>query len=172
MQIRRILVLLINVFPLVSFAQTAKQGDAKSDPTEFHSPMILEAPFIAAHPNLWSGVKNKNSQMTSEELGQLRRFHCDGLSITNVMLHADEVPKNRVDTIVEISVRNPGHDKFVKLLLQLFNGENKVGEVSIGPFKDKEGATVTQRATLAAAKADLKTDPLTTLRITMTDWDY
>ncbi|MDQ6891528.1 MAG: hypothetical protein M3167_02480 [Acidobacteriota bacterium] len=152
------------------FAQTARQGEQQSDPTEFHSPMVLEAPFVAASPEFWKGTKEQG--ISSYELWRLRRFHCEGVSITSILLYPKETPDDQVTTRIDVGVRNPGHDKFVKLLFRLFNGDQMVGEASVGPFKDKEGAVAHQSATIIAKKADLRVDPLTTLRITMTNWDY
>lgn len=150
--------------------QTARQGDQKSDPTEFHSPMVVEAPFIAANPVFWN--RKTDSSVTSRELVGLRRFHCDGVSIVGVLLQPKEVSGDRILTVADLSISNPGHDKFVKLFLELLNGDEKIGEASIGPFKVKEGGTIRQSARLVALKANLKTDPMTTLRVTMTNWDY
>jgi len=164
-------ILLGCVLATQSFGQTARQGDQKSDPTEFHSPMVVEAPFIAADPGVWN--LKKDSSVTSPEYGRLRRFHCDGVSIVGLQLvSSKDIPGDKIETEAHFSILNPGHDKFVKLLLELFNGDEKVAESSLGPFKVKEGALVQHSTKITPSKKDLKTDPMTTLRITMTNWDY
>lgn len=151
-------------------AQTARQGDQSADPTEFHSPMVLEAPFAVANPSTWT--LKKGSSVMSPDLGQLRRFHCDGVSIGMGALHPKEISGDRVETQMDFSIVNPGHDKFVKVLFELFNGDTKVAETATAPIKAKEGAFVQTKATIVARKADLVADPLTKIRITMTAWDY
>ena len=161
---------LIFILPFAGLAQTARQGDEKADPTEFHSPMVLEAPFAAADPTTWN--LGKGSVVTSPALGRLRRFHCDGVSLAIGDLHPREITGNQIETQMDFGVINPGHDKFVKLLFQLFNGDTKIADSAVGPFKVKEGAFVQKKATITALKQDLTTEPLTTIRITMSDWDY
>lgn len=152
-------------------AQTARQGTDRADPTEFHSPMVLDVDFIAAKPSLWQ-EKDSDDWVSLPEYARLSRFHCDGVSISTLLLSPRKAKNDYIDTLIKIGTLNTGHDKQVKLLLELFNGETKVAESVLGPIKDKEGATVIQSGSIAVSRADLHVDPFTTLRITMTNWDY
>jgi hypothetical protein len=152
-------------------AQTARQGTEKADPTEFHSPMVLETEFVAAKPTLWQ-EKGPEDWVRSPEYSNLRRYHCDGVSISDLQLSPFKSGSDRITTRIALRITNTGHDKQVKLLLELVNGEKKVAESTLGPFKDKEGATVEQIGTIEVARSALLTDPITKLRITMTNWDY
>jgi len=152
-------------------AQTARQGTEKADPTEFHSPMVLEVEFLAAKPSLWQAA-DSDTWVQGAEYGNLSKYHCDGVAIRSLQLSPTKIPGDRVETRIRVSVMNTGHDKQVKLLFELFNGDIRVADGVLGPFKDKEGATVNALGSIAALRADLSTDPITTLRITMTNWDY
>ena len=78
----------------VSAAQTVKQGDPNApvaDPTEFHSPMVIETVFAPADPSLWKSdewtpTKPKpwrSGEFTTAEYYDLGKYSCDGLSIRN-----------------------------------------------------------------------------------------
>lgn len=156
---------------VTALAQTARQGSDKADPTEFHSPMVLETEFVGAKPFLWQ-EKDSETWVQSPEYAGLRKYHCDGVSIWNLQLSPVKSSNDSIVTQIKVWVANTGHDKRVKLLFELFNGEVKVADTVLGPFKDKEGATVIEIVPLVASKANLVVEPLTKLRITMTNWDY
>ena len=77
----------------MSVGQTVKQGDPNApaaDPTEFHSPMVIETVFAPADPSLfwksdnWTPEKPKpwkSGEFTTAEYHGLGKYSCDGLSI-------------------------------------------------------------------------------------------
>lgn len=51
---------------------TARQGTRSEEANEFQSPMILEVPFIANTPSVWTG-----NWMSGKDYVALRKFRCE-----------------------------------------------------------------------------------------------
>lgn len=157
-------------------AQTAHQGSTtqppKPDPAnyeEFKSPMVLETVFLPADRNLW-----RQEWFTGVEYQRLRRFRCDLVSIIGLEMGAKETPGDKMELGVKVTLHNPdhGHDKRVRLLFEVLDGETVVAQFSMPEAKVKEGAVVSKTLATSMSLAVLKVDPSPKMRITMTNWDY
>ena len=162
--------------PQWAVGQAARQDDAtKVNPggyEEFHSPMILDTVFVAADRQRW--YPRRDAWIGSDEYRGLRKFRRDKVSILGLQMNGREGSGGLAEIAFRIALLNPdeNQDKKVVLLLQAVNGEEVGGRFELEPIKVEEGQTVSGRFTWELPLATLKTDPLTTLRITMTTWDY
>lgn len=134
--------------------------------TEFHSPMVLTAPFPLTDRSQW-GTGNWTDPSLFQ---QLFDYRCDGIAISLLRMRAELVDNGNL----EIQVKGKldaikGHDKRVNLKFDFINGDkvaasgysNKINapdeEVSSFHFKFTIPASVVQDGTV--------------LRITFSDYD-
>ena len=165
-------------------AQTARQGDpnTRAASTEFHSPMILETVFAPAERSLWG----KGGWFTVKEYFELGRFTCDGVSLRNdyslrkgtwdtgLQMRAMKVDEGRVRVEIRAIVHNPrhNHDKLVNLFFEILNSDTLIESVRMPPIKVEDNTDEVDNEIAVVLPIDaLKTDPMTTLRITMTTVD-
>lgn len=155
-------------------AQTAHQGsptpEADSDKVvHFKSPMVIETIFLPADRSLWA-----KRWFSTYEYARLLRFKCDLVYIAGLSMSAKEQPEGQASISVKFSLVNPngGDDKKVTLLFEVLNGDEIAGKFDLPATKVKEGSAVTKILTTSLPLTALKTDPMTKLRITMTDWNY
>lgn len=174
--------LVVFFFVVAVPAQTAKQGDAASlpaDPTEFHSPMVLETAFAAGDRTLWNGGK----AFSLPEWWELGKYKCDGVSVRmdpdrkrqwdpGLEMRVRDVPGQKVEVKLEIGVRNPKHnlDKMVDLFLEVMNGEEVIGSKSLS-IKAKDNGEGNQEDIKWTFPAN-ELHPSTKLRITMKTRNY
>lgn len=156
-----LLLLAIRTSPTLKAQVTAKQG--AQDPTEFSGSMVLDAPFPPAVP----GTK-KNEWFTTADYGRMRLYHCDRISIVLFQFKVGAERSGKVPVSLRVWLSNPegNHDKSVELLLEAHNGEQKVAEARRS-IKVEENDVVKREIELPVSAADLKSDPVTQLRITV-----
>jgi len=141
---------------------TAKQGSP--DPTDFEGSMVLEAPFPPAIPGNKVG-----DWYTTADFTRMRLYRCDRIYIALFQFKVD--PTTR-DGLVPITLRiwlaNPegNHDKSVQVVLQAYNGDEKIAEAS-RVVKDEESDLAKRDIQFPMKTTDLKSTPPTKLRITI-----
>ena len=172
------------VVPIVG--QVARQGDpeAKPIPTAFHSPMILEVPFIAADRSTWG--KGWQAPPAYVELG---KYTVDNVSIrgprrgsgweSGLWVRSTLRSGNRLELEIGALATNPknNHDKSVTLHFEFLNGTQSIGTAQLGPIGagDNGLSSPSRPMTIKITNISpeqLKTDPPTTLRLTVTARDY
>lgn len=150
---------------------TAKQGIQ----TKFNSPMILETVFLPADRTLWK----KDEWISGKAYVDLEQFSCDGVHVKKLRLRpmlisdGQQVFVEFRAVILNVNSRE-SHDKRVTIRFDLFNGDEFIAGVTTKPKKasdtDSGGYGISARLTVPASV--LKTDPMTTLRLTVTTEDY
>lgn len=180
---------------------TQGDARTRADPTEFHSPMVLSTVFAAADPSLWVSdawtpedhKSWRKGAFTTPEYHDLGKFTCDGLSLrgdynnrkntweSGLSMEVHKLAGQRVEVRIRATVTNPGHghnvhDKVATLVLDVLNGEESVASTTmaikvsaswVGKVEDND-----REARLVLAADNLKTNPVTRLRITMSTRDY
>lgn len=164
--------------------QIVRQGDpdAKPIPTAFHSPMVIEVPLVAADRSTWGKgwqelpAYAKIGENTVDGVAIRGRSHKDtwdsGLSVRTVQETAD-----RVAITFRVKAFNPkrNHDKSVMVYFEFLNGDTSVGtsrlEEPIGA-RDTGIMTPPVTVTVVMPSAVLKSDPMTTVRLTVTAKDW
>jgi hypothetical protein len=163
-------------------AQAASQGAASNEKTAFASPMVLETVFAAADRSLWDPAKGHvaGAWFSTEDYRGLGRFACDG-----VYLRSDFKPKQgtwvpglemsvregtdgQVQVKVRVTADNPKNngDRKVTVLFEVMNGEKVIASASDSRgIEEGDAKDITVNFTLPAA--DLITDPMTKLRLTV-----
>jgi hypothetical protein len=132
--------------PLVSSGQVARQGrvDADGDVNAFHSPMVLEASFVAASRSIWG----KKGWFEGPDYIGLSKYSCDGVFLrgdvdgktheptTGIAMHARELKGGQLEVTVGLSFLNPSHnhDKLVTVFLEIIDASHKVVETTFGPI--------------------------------------
>ena len=142
---------------------TVKQGER--DPNEFHDSMVIELPFVVADPNL----QKVTDWASNPDYVSLRKFQCDRIRITNVLFHVKGAPKNgklKVELRFYFQSPDQNHDKKVDLNLEVHNGDAVIATVKKS-IKVEEGDNLQKDVELLVPLSDLKTDPMTQLRITV-----
>jgi hypothetical protein len=166
-------------------AQTATQGgvaQASLGKTAFTSPMILETEFAAADKMLWGPPKGRlpGDWFTTDEYHDLGRFSCEGVYLRR---HFNK-KKGTWEPGLEMSVRDLGggmikvkvrayadnpddnKDRKVSILFELFNGNKLLASASDSSgVEEDDTQDLSVGFTLPAA--DLVTDPMTKLRMTV-----
>jgi hypothetical protein len=139
-------------------AQTARQGDTtvgSEGYREFRSPMVLEIAYPV-------------------EMGRLRLFRCDKISIISLGFTQRRLPSAREEINTKVKLFNPdqSHDKKVTLLFEFLNGDAVAGSFELQAVKVKEDAMVTKTVKTVVPDSALVIEPETRVRITMRTWDY
>jgi len=173
-----VLFLYLAAFP----AQVARQGDpdAKPSPTAFHSPMILEVPFVAADRSTWG-----QGWQTPKEYLALGDYSVDG-----VALHGREMrgrresglavrtvqKGDRAEVTIRVTAWNPphNHDKAVSVYFEILNGTQSAGTAQLkNPIGvDDNGSPQSGSVTVSVPVDALKTNPITTLKLTVAAKDW
>lgn len=134
---RRLLILLLALascaYPL-SGQVVARQGEQPvSDVQEFDSPMVLELPLKDFEQLPYGNGFN---------FKEVRRFYCDDVSISTLVLSKSRGPKRRRATMFDLkgslSVR-PSHDRLATLQFDLINGETRFGSWKLDHINAEEG---------------------------------
>jgi hypothetical protein len=178
------------LLPSATFGEiNATQGvtNVSNGPAEFHSPMVLDAPFPLTDREQW-GSGNWSEPgifpLTGREPGgtgnwsdpailqQLRDYRCDGLTILQMQmrgeLHSDgslEVQvKGKIDAI-------KGHDKRVDMKFDFINGDvvGATGHSASLKAPEKKVRDFSFKFTIPAAV--VQSQPPTHLRVTFSDYD-
>lgn len=145
-------------------AQTARQGEPES--TEFHSPMILDAVFVANTPDLW------NDRPVSGKEWDFRKYHCDNVSIGSLVARGKLRKDGMVAFEIEITMTNrKGHDKEVAVRFDILDGDRVASSAHLNYFQVDEGKSKTRSVKLVIPRDVLRTDPTTPFRITVTARD-
>jgi hypothetical protein len=165
-------------------AQTARQGDrnASYTPTAFHSPMVLETPFVLADRAMWAGTD------LVQEYNALGKYTCDGLALrgrivnkhtgewqSGLWMKAKERAGGKLEITIRVLVRNPkhNHDKHVTIFFEVIDGDQVVATTTLGPVEVEDKGWSQGFSTKLVLPTDaLKDDPPMKLRITMTAKDY
>jgi hypothetical protein len=151
--------------PLVSLGQVAHQG--KADPNEFRSPMVLDTVFLLTDPQTWKGA-----WVTGRPWAELRLFYCDNVSIGALGARVKSQTSESLNIEIRMMLSNrKGHDKEVKVRLELLDAETVVATAQIGPLQVDEQKSKTRTVELIVPKSAVKTDPVTPMRITVTARD-
>jgi hypothetical protein len=146
-------------------AQTARQGEA--DPTEFHSPMILDTVFLANEPYLWN-----DKLVTGQEWTDLSKFYCDNVSIGGLAVRGKPRRDGMIQFGIEVTLRNRrGHDKEVAVRFEILSGGQVAASARLNPVEVAEGRSKTRSIPLVVPKAIVETDPKAPFRITVTARD-
>jgi len=154
-------------------SQTAHQGSkAPSDQLnyeDFKSPMVLDTVFLPTDRSLWT-----KEWFTTAEYQKLRRFRCELISIVGLEMSAKEIGTNKFELKVRVNLFNPdgGHDKRVRLLFEVLDGDKVAAQFSMPETKVKEAAVVSKTFPTQLPTALLTTEPPATLRLTITTVDY
>ncbi|MBI3450252.1 MAG: hypothetical protein HY049_15225 [Acidobacteria bacterium] len=162
----------------------AHQGAVEA--TEFRSPMVIDTIFVAADRSRWLSKGSSFDWFSADEYRVLGKYRCDGLSIrandyanagawdSGLYFRPRELPDGMVEVEVWVSVLNPrkNHDKSVTVTLEVRNGDEVVTTATIGPWKvEDKGREKVRKGSLTVPSSQLKTDPMTSLRITLTARD-
>jgi hypothetical protein len=171
---RELMRTLVTAVILVAVATTsvfgdvvAKQGPPDDGVTIFRSPTILEIPLPIANPSTW----NEQFDPSTEDLS---KYECDGITITSLALKAQKPAKGTIRVSVVVSFRNkPGHDKMVRAIMEVFDGEISIGERGgILNLPVNEGKTAQREGYLFLPEGLLREHPNARLRITVHAKDY
>jgi hypothetical protein len=144
----------------------ARQGEQPvSELQEFDSPMILELPLKNFEQQPYGTGRDFN----------VRRFYCDDVSISTLVVHKNRGPKKRRATVFEVkgslSVR-PSHDRLAALRFDLINGEAHFGTWKLDRINAEEGKVKKFNISLLLEEGDYSRlftpSELARLRITMT----
>jgi hypothetical protein len=166
---------LLTLFPAVALAQvSATQGVAVTHDstaqfdTQYHSPMVITAPFPLADRTLWGSSKWTDPDVFK----QLRDFRCDGVSIAEMQMRG----KLQIDGNLEVRVKGEfdsvkGHDKRVDMKFELLNGDTVVGVGYSEKLKAPEGEQKRFNFDFEVPAGQLQSQPATYLRITFSDYD-
>lgn len=192
MRTQVVLLILAAVAAAVAEGQTAKQGDASSTPTVFHSPMILETVFAASDRALWDTKENKDGGrywFTVPEYHEIGKYTCDGISLTDptdrskrtyegqwdnsLFMSVRPLSDGNVDFAIRVKVTNPkkNHDKLVDLLFDIMKGDEVVASLPMKQIKIEEKSYGDDGKLTAVLPASTVLSA-TRLRITMRVQDY
>jgi hypothetical protein len=148
---------------------TARRGDPqKGDTSEIGSPMVLEAPFFMADP-----AARSTDWRSSKEFVEFRAFRCQGLYVSGLMTRIKPAGAEHLSIGFRVILQNPNnnHDKAVRVEISLRNGDAKIGSTSFGPVKVEESDAATREVAFAIPVDALRTDPTTTVQLTVTAQD-
>lgn len=180
-----LLILLLRGAP--GLGQTATQGDpAKvTNPTEFHSPMVLETAFPsenALHGGRWVSLP---------EWVELGKFTCDGVALKGdrdesfywdrlnaehwypgLKMKMQQLANGNVGIDLQVRVNNPKHneDKIVNVRVEIVNGVEVVAAEQARIKAKDNGKANDALLTAVFPRASIR--PTTNLRITMTTHNY
>jgi hypothetical protein len=126
--------------------------------------MVLNSVFLPADRGLW-----KTEWVSGQPYADLGAFHCENVSIAALKMRPRTIAGGRVLIEIKASLSNrPGHDKEVTVRFDIVNGEEAVAQATLGPLEVEETDTATRSVNVEIPESALKTDPMTSLRITMT----
>lgn len=130
--------------------------------------MVLEAPLFMANP-----TARVEKWRSSKDFADLRVFRCQGISVSRLMARVKKAGENDLAVSFQVRLFNPdnNHDKAVRVVVALRNGEETIGTASFGPVKVEESDSVTREVSITVPASSLKTDPFTTLQLTLTAVD-
>jgi hypothetical protein len=152
-------------------AVSAKQGAS----TKFNSPMILETVFLPADRSLWKG----DEWISGKAYVDLEQFSCDDVHVKKLRMRPRLIADGQM-VLVEVRAvilnvnSRESHDKRVTIRFDLLNGDEFVSGVTTKPKKasDTDSGGYGIGASLTVPTSALRTDPMTTLRLTVTAEDY
>jgi hypothetical protein len=148
---------------LDGFPQSKITVHTNAEPTEFHSPMVMDVPL--------EGLKNlpvEESLMISD----LARYYCDDVSIKLLEVSRRQIGESESQLITKAKVARPTHDKSVRLVFDLMVGEKQVLSWNIDEIEVEEGEQATAKEkSPKIPRMDLdgllRTTPAPYLRISM-----
>lgn len=122
---------------MVGFPQSKITVHANAEPTEFHSPMVMDVPL--------EGLGN----LPVEEplmIANLAKYHCDDVSIKllEVSRRQSGEAESQLITKAKVVARRT-HDKSVRLVFDLMVGEKQVLSWNIDEIEVEEGGQATAK---------------------------
>lgn len=147
------------------FPQSKITVHTNAEPTEFHSPMVMDVPL--------DGLKNLSVDQ-SLMISDLAKYHCDDVSIKLLEVSRRQIGERDSQLITKAKVAaRPAHDKSVRLVFDLMDGEKQILSWNIDEIEVEEGeqATAREKSPKIPWKdldSLLRTSPAPYLRISMT----
>ncbi|HEV8336721.1 MAG TPA: hypothetical protein VGR67_09915 [Candidatus Polarisedimenticolia bacterium] len=157
-------ILLSLSFSRDGFPQSKITVHTNAEPTEFHSPMVMDVPL--------EGLKN----LPMEEplmISDFAKYHCDDVSIKLLEVSRRQIGPTDSQLITKAKVvARPTRDKNVRLVFDLMVGEKQVLSWNIDEIEVEEGeqATAKEKSPKIPWKdldGLLRTNPAPYLRISM-----
>lgn len=142
-----------------------QEGEAQFQ-TEFHSPMVLTAPFPLTDRSQWG----KGNWSDPSLLRQFFDYRCDGIAISELRMRGEQLDNGSLEVQVKGKIDAiKGHDKRVNLKFDFLNGNTLAASGYSSKIKapDEEVSSFHFRFTIPAGAVQ----DGTTMRITFSDYD-
>ncbi|MFA6957254.1 MAG: hypothetical protein WC538_15395 [Thermoanaerobaculia bacterium] len=167
MRIRTLLV----VFAILAFSGAAQAQVAVSAQTvekkQYSSPVVLDVNFNLAHKSLWGQGRVSPKQ-------SLDAFVCEGIYVDDFGMEGKGKGKGDNEALdatifFTLNAENGTPKRKVHVSMQLFDGETAISGVVKGDtIKLKDNDKSKQKLKISVPFSKLKTDPMTTLKLTLT----
>lgn len=162
---------LVALVALLVFAGALQAQVAVSAQTvekkEYSSPVVLDVNFNLAHKSLWGQGRVSPKQ-------SLDAFVCEGIYVDDFGMEGKGKGKGDGETLeatiyYTLNAENGTPKRKVDVAIQLFDGETPISDKVKGQsIKLKDNDKEKQKLKISVPFSKLKTDPLTTLKLTLT----
>lgn len=162
---------LLIVFVVLAFCGAIQAQVAVSAQTvekkEYSSPVVLDVNFNLAHKSLWGQGRVSPKQ-------SLDAFVCEGIYVDDFGMEGKGKGKGDSETLeatiyYTLNAERDTPKRTVGVTIQLFDGETAISEKVKGQtIKLKDNNKEKQKVKIAVPLSKLKTDPMTTLKLTLT----
>ena len=133
---------------------------------EYSSPVVLDVNFNLAHKSLWGQGRVSPKQ-------SLDAFVCEGIYVDDFAMEGKGKGKGDTETLeatiyYTLNAERDTPKRTVGVTIQLFDGETAISEKVKGQtIKLKDNNKEKQKVKVSVPFSKLKTDPLTTLKLTL-----